>query len=445
MSLNEGVAGRVFVERKEFLSDDALSIVHPALASLLEADGLHTVCAFPVTGHDGAPLGVIEMERREPLAPDHAIDSAVRVIGERLGAFIEFSQLRWRYFSLVDDLKRGSSEEPAEGSRRAVPAQARRLAARTNYNQRSAPVVAPLTVCCRRSGDRAWPGLSLREREAGARTGQRSPRRSRCVAAGPGTVRLGSPQLSFAALSRVAAVVYRRPGGAGSTTLTRRRPSFSSSNRTGVPTVVAVPAEIRASDCSALWYRVWLPGRAGGSRQERLCSRRGGHALRGARRASLIDLSDRRLTLFENGRPVLRVPVAVGAPATPTPRGRFFVVERIRVTDPGGPYGADALALSAFSEKLTYWPDGGPVAIHGTDDPSLDRSGGVARLHTPRRPRPAAGVLPGRARALRSRSSTESRQSNLTESLPLEAQARYAASRAHDRNQEEMPGASGYA
>jgi lipoprotein-anchoring transpeptidase ErfK/SrfK len=84
----------------------------------------------------------------------------------------------------------------------------------------------------------------------------------------------------------------------------------------------------------------------------------------------LVDLSDRRLTLFENGRRVLRVPVAVGAPATPTPRGRFFVVERIRVSDSGGPYGAYALALSAFSEKLTYWPDGGPVAIHGTDDPS---------------------------------------------------------------------------
>lgn len=125
MSLNEGVAGRVFVERKEFMSDDALSIMHPALASLLEADGLRTVCAFPVTGHDGAPLGVIEMERREPLAPDHAIDSAVRVIGERLGAFIEFSQLRWRYFSLVGDLKRGSSES---SQKEAAPALLRRAA-----------------------------------------------------------------------------------------------------------------------------------------------------------------------------------------------------------------------------------------------------------------------------------------------------------------------------
>ncbi len=116
MSLNEGVAGRVFVERNVFLSDDALSIAHPALTSLLEADGLRCVCAFTVVGHEGAPLGVIEMERREPLAPDHAIASAVRVIGERIGAFIEFNQLRWRYFSLVEDLKRGSSVSPKQGA-----------------------------------------------------------------------------------------------------------------------------------------------------------------------------------------------------------------------------------------------------------------------------------------------------------------------------------------
>jgi len=116
MALSEGVAGRVFVERKEFLSDDALSIVHPALAELFEADGLHSVCAFMVAGHDGAPLGVIEMERCAPLAPDHAIDSSVRVIGERIGTFIEFNQLRWRYFSLVADLKRGSSVTPRQGA-----------------------------------------------------------------------------------------------------------------------------------------------------------------------------------------------------------------------------------------------------------------------------------------------------------------------------------------
>jgi lipoprotein-anchoring transpeptidase ErfK/SrfK len=84
----------------------------------------------------------------------------------------------------------------------------------------------------------------------------------------------------------------------------------------------------------------------------------------------VIDLSRRRLTLFGDGRSVMSIPVAVGASATPTPRGRFFVIERIRITDPDGPYGAAALALSTFSEKLIHWPQGGPVAIHGTNDPA---------------------------------------------------------------------------
>jgi hypothetical protein len=117
LALNEGIAGRVYVERKVFLSDDAPSVSEKELGMLLEDDNLRTVCAFTVGG-SRAPLGVIELERRLPLGPDHAIESAARVIGDRIGAFIEFSQLRYRYFSLVADINRGarksSKSEPAE-------------------------------------------------------------------------------------------------------------------------------------------------------------------------------------------------------------------------------------------------------------------------------------------------------------------------------------------
>jgi hypothetical protein len=99
------------VERKVFLSEDAPSVSERELGLLLEADGLRTVCAFTIMGV-GAPLGVIEMERRESLAPDHAIESAVRVIGDRIGSFIEFSQLRWRYFSLINGLNHGPRKSP---------------------------------------------------------------------------------------------------------------------------------------------------------------------------------------------------------------------------------------------------------------------------------------------------------------------------------------------
>ena len=39
--------------------------------------------------------------------------------------------------------------------------------------------------------------------------------------------------------------------------------------------------------------------------------------------------------------------------------------------DPSGPYGWAAIGISAFSEVLHGWPQGGPVAIHGTNRPSL--------------------------------------------------------------------------
>jgi lipoprotein-anchoring transpeptidase ErfK/SrfK len=55
----------------------------------------------------------------------------------------------------------------------------------------------------------------------------------------------------------------------------------------------------------------------------------------------------------------------VGKPATPTPRGRFFVEEAIqlRAGDVGAPF---ALALSARSDVLQEF-DGGPgqIAMHG--------------------------------------------------------------------------------
>ncbi|MGD0167555.1 MAG: L,D-transpeptidase [Gaiellaceae bacterium] len=183
-------------------------------------------------------------------------------------------------------------------------------------------------------------------------------------------MRLDSRQTAYAVLVRARTAVYRRPGGSPITALEPRRASFSSSNHRGVQTIAAALAELRGSDCRARWYRVQLPGRrpTTGAKSGYLRAA-GSTTLVEVPTRIVVDLSERRLTLFDRGRAVLRTPVAVGAPSTPTPRGRFFVEERIRVTDPGGPYGAAALALSAFSEKLTYWPEGGPVAIHGTNEP----------------------------------------------------------------------------
>ena len=83
-----------------------------------------------------------------------------------------------------------------------------------------------------------------------------------------------------------------------------------------------------------------------------------------------VDVSARRLTLFRDGRPVLRTVVAVGSRATPTPTGSYYVNQRLVPANPSGPYGPAALGISAFSNVLTHWAQGGPVAIHGTNEPS---------------------------------------------------------------------------
>jgi lipoprotein-anchoring transpeptidase ErfK/SrfK len=68
---------------------------------------------------------------------------------------------------------------------------------------------------------------------------------------------------------------------------------------------------------------------------------------------------------------VVPATVAVGRPGTPTPKGSFYVLERLYLTDPSGPYGPGALGLSSFSPVLTGWTRGGPIAIHGTDAPDM--------------------------------------------------------------------------
>jgi lipoprotein-anchoring transpeptidase ErfK/SrfK len=84
----------------------------------------------------------------------------------------------------------------------------------------------------------------------------------------------------------------------------------------------------------------------------------------------VVDLERLTATLFEHGHAIFRAPVGVGKPAWPTPRGQFYV--RNRVTIFRSPfYGPIAFGTSARSEVLTDWPAGGFIGIHGTDRPEL--------------------------------------------------------------------------
>jgi lipoprotein-anchoring transpeptidase ErfK/SrfK len=84
----------------------------------------------------------------------------------------------------------------------------------------------------------------------------------------------------------------------------------------------------------------------------------------------LIHVRTMRLELLRRGRVVFRSAISTGERATPTPIGRFYVKERLVPRNPNGPYGPAALGTSAYSPVLKNWAQGGPVGIHGTDDPS---------------------------------------------------------------------------
>jgi len=110
------------------------------------------------------------------------------------------------------------------------------------------------------------------------------------------------------------------------------------------------------------WLQVLLPGRPNGHT--------GWIKLRATRAARtswhiVVDTTTRRVTIYYKGRSVRVFKAVVGKPATPTPRGEFFVEEviQLRAGDVGAPY---ALALSARSNVLQEFAGGpGQIALHG--------------------------------------------------------------------------------
>ena len=88
------------------------------------------------------------------------------------------------------------------------------------------------------------------------------------------------------------------------------------------------------------------------------------------------------MTALRDGRPVRRFGAVVGAPGTPTPRGRFAIYEIDRQPDPFGFLGPVALHLTAHSAVLDNYGGGpGRVALHGRGGASLLDPLGSAASH----------------------------------------------------------------
>lgn len=115
------------------------------------------------------------------------------------------------------------------------------------------------------------------------------------------------------------------------------------------------------------WYRALLPVRPNGTT---------GFIPSDAVRLSetdyrlVVDRARLTLTVWNGCEVFRRYPIGLGAEATPTPVGSFYLISLLEPPDPHSIYGTYAYGLSAYSEAITDWEGGGIVGLHGTNDPS---------------------------------------------------------------------------
>jgi lipoprotein-anchoring transpeptidase ErfK/SrfK len=127
----------------------------------------------------------------------------------------------------------------------------------------------------------------------------------------------------------------------------------------GVPVIQSQPG----------WDRVLLPSRPDHASGWVATH---GSALQEARTPYVIRVNTaaRRVTVFDSGRKVGEWPAAVGAPGTPTPTGRTFVMASLQPTHPT--YTPLLFPLGTHSDTLDTFGGGpGTVALHGWPDPSV--------------------------------------------------------------------------
>jgi lipoprotein-anchoring transpeptidase ErfK/SrfK len=111
------------------------------------------------------------------------------------------------------------------------------------------------------------------------------------------------------------------------------------------------------------WYRVSVPMRPNGTYGWIPAS---AVALKPTVAQIVVNVGRRTIDVYRHGKHKLHAKVAVGAPGRETPLGHYYVAATFVPDDPF--LGVYALETSAYS-KLTDWPGGGIVGIHGTDEP----------------------------------------------------------------------------
>jgi lipoprotein-anchoring transpeptidase ErfK/SrfK len=161
---------------------------------------------------------------------------------------------------------------------------------------------------------------------------------------------------------QVAVLAKPKAGAARVAVLKQFRPDFR-------PQYVLALDAMRAKDGHASWYRVSVPGRPNGRTG---WVRAGALEIRPVQKRLIIYRGARRFEFWDGSRLVRTGKVAVGAPGAETPLGLFYVTDKFNpAIDPNWSIlGAYAFETSAYS-KLTDWPGGGIVGVHGTPWPEL--------------------------------------------------------------------------
>jgi lipoprotein-anchoring transpeptidase ErfK/SrfK len=130
------------------------------------------------------------------------------------------------------------------------------------------------------------------------------------------------------------------------------------------------------------WVRVRLPSRPNGAtgwiRSSSVRFLKNPYRIR-------VNLRRKTLSVWRRKNRILLAKVGVGRAMTPTPTGKYFLVQLIKSRKPRGIYGPYAYGTSAYSTVYTRFGRGnGQVGLHGTNRPrrlGKNVSHGCIRVH----------------------------------------------------------------
>jgi hypothetical protein len=156
-------------------------------------------------------------------------------------------------------------------------------------------------------------------------------------------------------------IVYRAPSSSAGR-VTRLR-AYTEDGRPEVYLALRLRTDADGQE----WVQIRVPMRPNGTlgwvRREQL------GPLHSVRTQLRVNRGMLRATLYRSGRAIWTSRIGVGKRGTSTPAGHFYI--RDKLTKYASPfYGPVAFGTSAYS-RLSDWPKGGVVGIHGTSEPYL--------------------------------------------------------------------------